>query len=227
LRRAVRGRDIDAWRFAIERHVLWLYDDVSTEAVTTPPRAGRYLARHAALLERRAGWSTALPRGAVFRVSPDVLKPKVAWQDLAETLNAVALPARVRCDDGVERGLIPLNTVYFIPVDHVDSAHTLAAYMNSLPVRTFARCIAERAKDARFRFFASTVAMIPLPADWQCGPHARRLCDISRTAHESGGLGPEACSELDAMVATAYGLHAEQDLATLSAFDLWLRGRTS
>jgi hypothetical protein len=227
LRRAVRGRDIDAWRYSSARHVLWLYDDSSAAPLQAPPRAARYLARHAALLERRTGWSTALQRGAVFRVTADVLQPKVAWQDLAETLNAVALPARVRCDDGAERALVPLNTVYFIPLGSVDSANTLAAYMNSLPVRTFARCIAERAKDARFRFFAATVAMIPLPAGWHDGTRADCLLEISRCAHQNGGLEAEACKELDRLVADAYGLSVEPDLATLSVFDSWLRGRAS
>src|SRR5690606_34082809 len=108
-----------------------------------PPRAARYLARHLDTLRARSGWHEGIPPGALFRLTAETLRPKVAWHDLAETVKAVALPARVR-SLGQDAPLIPLNTVYFIAARGDDEALLLAALLNSLPVRTFARAIAER-----------------------------------------------------------------------------------
>jgi hypothetical protein len=119
-------------------------------------------------------------------------------------------------------GVVPINTVYFIGLPEPD-AHVLCAYLNSLPVRTFARAIAERAKDAHFRFFAWTMALLPLPAGWRTA-NAEPLREISRAAHTAGEIGPEAREKLDAIVARSYGLGATERKA-LAAFDAWLRGK--
>src|SRR5690606_31161329 len=116
---------------------------------------------------------------------------------LAETLNAVALPAAARGVDGSPRPLIPLNTVYFVPVEDPDQALRLAALLNSLPVRTFARAVAERAKDARFRFLAWTVSVLPVPDGWDRASAGARLLALSREAHRRGAVPPAAAQELD------------------------------
>jgi SAM-dependent methyltransferase len=222
LRPLVRGADIDAFRFAVDGHLVWCHD-ADGEPHEPPPRLARYLARHRAALEGRPGWRPGLPTGVVFRMSADTLRPKVAWHDLSDTVRAVALPAHTRVD-GVDRELIPLNTVYFLPVAHDRDGLVLAALLNSLPVRVFARTIAERAKDARFRFFAWTMACLPLPSAWREHPVADDIADISRWAHARRGMGPEAQARLDQAVATLYRLDADQ-LETLDRFDRWLRGR--
>ncbi|HEX9109542.1 MAG TPA: hypothetical protein VF832_20010, partial [Longimicrobiales bacterium] len=219
----VRGSGIGAWHFHAPDHLVWVHDDATGAPSAPPPRMARYLARHEATLTRRQGARRGAHPGAIFRVTPDTVKPKVAWQDLAETLEAVALPARVRGPAGEERPLVPLNTVYFIPVPSAPEALLLAAYFNSLPLRTFARAIAERAKDARFRFFGWVVGLLPLPAGWRSGDAARRLLAISKEAHVRGKIQPDAQAELDTIVARRFGLSA-QDVAALAAFDRWLRG---
>lgn len=224
LRPLVRGSGIAAWRFQTDTHLLWLHDDLSAAPREAPPRTARYLARHDALLRARSGWRPTIPAGAIFRATPATTGPKVAWQDLASDLEAVALPARVRGPAGGDVPLIPLNTVYFIPTTTPEEALLLAALFNSLPVRTFARTIAERAKDARFRFFAWTIALLPLPAAWQCGPLAAELLRISEAAHLLGGLAPAAAHRLDTLVGSLYGLGAAE-LAALTEFDHWLKGR--
>jgi len=135
----------------------------------------------------------------------------------------VALPARIGGPAGDARPLVPLNTVYFIAVPSAPEALLLAAYFNSLPLRTFARAIAERAKDARFRFFGWVVALLPLPAGWRSGDAARRLLALSKDAHSRGEIQPDAQVELDAIVARKFGL-SRDDVAALAAFDRWLRG---
>lgn len=219
---AIRGSGVSAWAYRVDTHVVWVHGDGGT-AGPVPPLLGRYLDRHAEALDRRRGLRPGAPRGALFRVTADTLCPKVAWQDLSNTLEAVALPARVPDLGAGLRPLVPLNTVYFIPVPSPPEALLLAAYLNSLPLRTFARAIAERAKDARFRFFAWVVAALPLPPGWRSGRGARRLLALSKDAHATGRISNEARDELDAIVADAYHLSGE-DMEALGAFDRWLRG---
>jgi hypothetical protein len=118
---------------------------------------------------------------------------------------------------------VPLNTVYFIATRDTRESMILSAYLNSLPLRVFARAIAERAKDAHFRFFAWTIAVLPLPADWRDGAVAARLCEIAAAAHEAGALPAGARAELDALVADAFAID-DAGRASLAAFDAWLAG---
>jgi hypothetical protein len=224
LRCAVRGRGISAWSYTSDRHVLWLYDDERCAPVRAPARTARFLSRHTETLESRNGWRPTMPRGSVFRVTPEMLTPKVAWQDLSDNLNAVALPARARMGDAVERLLVPLNTVYFIPAPSEHLALVLVGILNSLPVRTFARAIAERAKDARFRFFAWVVSVLPLPVRWRTTEIAQSILELSRAAHANGAITPEQQTELDAAVAALYGLTGTH-MEAIARFDRWLKGQ--
>lgn len=227
LRPLVRGRGLRAWSYEAPDHVIWIHDDKTAEPAPPPPRTRRYLEHHADTLRRVGGRAPARrsrrPVGALMRLSPEILGPKVAWQDLSATLNAVALPARARGTDGRSVPLIPLNTVYYLPTSGEDQALLLAALFNSLPVRTFARAVAERAKDARFRFLAWTTSLIPLPRGWASGPARRALLEISRYAHERKGITEAAQRELDALAAELYSL-SHDDMEALTAFDRWLRG---
>ena len=158
-----------------------------------------------------------------MRVGPELLGHKVVWQDIALDLGAAAVPARIRGPAGDDVPVIPLNTVYFLAVRSERHALLVAALLNSLPLRVFARAIAERAKDARFRFFAWTVAALPVPADWLT---ATALADdieaIARAAQRDRGLDRDGQARIDEFVGRAYGLTAA-DLAAFREFDAWLR----
>jgi hypothetical protein len=149
---------------------------------------------------------------------------KVVWSDLASDLRAAAVPASMRTVVGTESAVLPLNTVYFIGTATDRDALLLAAYLNSMPVRTFARAIAERAKDAHFRFFAWTIAMLPLPSTWRDGMTADRILEISQRAHRGGAIEPCDREELDLLIARAYGLD-HQHIEEIAAFDAWLSGK--
>ncbi len=222
LRPLIRGCDIDAFHYRTSSYTAWCHDS-SGAPVAPPPRMARYLARHRAALEARPGWNPGLPLGAVFRLSAATLGPKVAWHDLSDTLRAVALPGSTAFG-GRPRELVPLNTVYFLPAPERDGGMALAGLLNSLPVRTFARAIAERAKDARFRFFAWTVASVPLPHAWERSRAGREIRLLSRAAHEGGGLDPAGQASLDQAAAAVYGL-GTAEMEALERFDRWLRGR--
>jgi hypothetical protein len=220
LRPLVRGADVSAWTYRTPCHVIWLHGE-DGKPRPAPRRMAAYLAKHSAILDRDGGASHV--RGRLHRVRPAALGAKVAWHDLAPTLNAVAIPARTRSVFGTDLPVVPLNTVYFIPTADHDRALLLTAYLNSLPVRTFARAIAERAKDARFRFFAWTIAILPLPEGWDRGDRATRLSAIAQQAHTDGGLDARSQDLLDTDIARAYRLEAPQ-LDALRTFDAWLRG---
>lgn len=221
IRPLVRGAGIDAFAYRTDSYVVWCRDDGGDHA-PAPPRLQRYLRRHRKVLEGRSGWRPGLPLGAVFRISPVTLGHKVAWHDLSDTLRAVALPPTVRLD-GADRELIPLNTVYFLPVPDGEAALMVAGLLNSLPVRVMARAIAERAKDARFRFFAWVLSCLPLPEEWERRPAAAELLRISRRAHAAGGISPSDASELDRAAGVLYGLDGEA-LDAMAGFDAWLKG---
>jgi hypothetical protein len=189
---AARGCDVAAWTFRSDRFVLCRLPRTSQPL----PRLSKYLQKHGRSLAH-------LPRLATQH-------SMLAWPDLASTLNAVVLPANV----------VPINTVYFMPADE-ERAHLLAAYFNSRPLRTFARAIAERAKDAHFRFFAWTVSMLPLPPHWRTF-ETGRLCELSQIGHALGALDASQQSELDDITARAFRL-TRADVRALEAFDGWLR----
>jgi hypothetical protein len=226
VRPLIRGAELDAWRWQGGTGVIWIHDDEGVAAAQPPRRVAAYLARHEARLRRRTGGRSGAHPAGLLRLTPATLGWKVAWHDLADTLKAVAVPERWRSPWGTEGPVIPLNTVYFLPAPGEEDALVLAALLNTLPVRTFARAIAERAKDARFRFFAWTLALLPLPAGWRDGPAGRELLRLSRSAHADGGLAAPDAARLDDAVARLYRLRpADHD--ALAGFDAWLRGKES
>jgi hypothetical protein len=218
LRPVLRGTDVQPWHARVVRHVLWTPRNDDVRAVPSR-RLAAFLRRHSGALSGPAD-----RRGALQRISAGMFGHKVVWSDLAADLRAAAVPASVRMVTGVAAPVVPLNTVYFIATPCARDAHLLAGYLNSMPVRTFARAIAERAKDAHFRFFAWVIALLPLPHDWHDGAAAGRVIAISREAHRAGAIEPRLRAELDALVAGTYGLGAHE-MESIARFDAWLGGR--
>lgn len=223
IRPLLRGADVDAFHYRTESYILWCHGGDGHPAAP-PPRLARYLERHRQALQSRQGWRPGMPLGAVFRLPPAGTGHRVAWHDLSDTLRAVALPP-TQAFDGIGRQLVALNTVYFLPLPDRREALLLAGILNSLPARVFARAIAERAKDARFRFFAWTLSSLPLPPDWRTTRSAEAILRLSKAAHDRGGLDAGATRELNDAVGALYRLRPE-DLSAMAAFDSWLLGAT-
>jgi hypothetical protein len=214
LRPVVAGAEVRAWSYQSERAVFW----ADAKAIM-PRRAGRYLQRHSARLKARTGWKAGKPLGTVFGGGDHTASAKLVWRDLAPTLAATVLPPCIQ-RWGAIRELVPLNTLYYFSLTESSTACLLAAYFNSLPVRTFARAIAERAKDAHFRFFGWTIAQLPLPHGWE-QLNAGRLVAIARGALERGSITNPEQQELDDLVCQAYHLSSDHR-AALIAYDQWL-----
>ncbi len=210
----IRGADLEAWTFEVRRYLIRSREP-DGRPLAGCPRLDRYLERHAARLGGR--------RRAPARPPAPSPGHRVAWHDLAGSLRAVALPPDAPTPFGT-RPLVPLNTVYFAATRGEAEALRLAAFLNAMPVRVFAATIAERAKDAHFRFFAWTVSMLPVPAALSSTDDGRRIETLSRCAHADHAIGPDAAEELDGIVARAFGL-SRAELRALSRFDDWLHGR--
>ena len=134
---------------------------------------------------------------------------KVAWKDLSRGMAAAVLPDIVHVND-VAFPLIPNQTLYAIDAVSLDEAYVIAAILNSTIAGALLAGVAERAKDAHYRYFGRTIATMPWPDTRSAWEHLVRL---SRRAHQRH----EVMRELDTLVAKLYGVSASE-LAALQAF---------
>ncbi|HEX6589417.1 MAG TPA: N-6 DNA methylase [Longimicrobiales bacterium] len=220
----VRGAGIRPFRFETGGFVAWCHDDATAGPRPASRRLCRALAGERARLQARPGWRPGLPDGVLFRLDAAMLRPRVAWRDIATDLEVTPLPAHV-CAIGTERPLVALNTVYFIAVEDEAVSFALASLLSALPYRVFARAVAERAKDARFRFFGWVVAALPLPPAWSDHAFLRELAVFGERAHAASGLDASLRAELDDLAARVLRLSARH-MHALHDFDDWLSGRT-
>ena len=200
----LRGGDIRAWRAEPSSSLRWPHDLERGEPLPQLPRSlERALGAHRAALERRSGLNQRDPWWRIFRTGPHLFGPKVAWRDIGKRLEAAAIPA---CGEfgGVLGPIVPINTVYFIPVSTMAQALVLAAFLNSTSVRRYANALGERAVGEFRRFFAWLAELLPLPdplalalRDAQSWDRALSSDpDLISLLHHSGllhaGAGPDA-----------------------------------
>lgn len=194
LRRALRGRDLRPFGHGPGVPLLFPHDDHGAPLPRLPAAAARHLAAHEALLRARVDHDGG-PPWALFRVRPALAPHRVAWPDLARGLRAVAL-------SGVaERGAIPLNTCYLVPVADRRTALALTAWLNSTWIRVAARAAADVAASGFARFNARVVGGLPLPP-------AARADPVLVALAERGARGEPVQEALDAHVAEHLALPA-------------------
>ncbi len=208
---AVLGRDIAPFGVRPSAVVLAALDAGGGPLRTVPAEVAAYLAPHHAPLARRAD-AARQPPWALFRT--DLLRGRrlVLWRDIAGGLEAAALE-RVGA-----AAPVPLNTCYGIIVPDDYTADWLSAYLNSGVTGALARILAERAGGGCFRFSASIVGSLPLPARAD-SPAARELARIARAAATGR---PWNRHDLDTCAAAALGLRPSV-LAPLRDLDAALR----
>src|SRR5699024_5171818 len=112
-----------------------------------------YFHAHDKRLKNRSDYRPDKAPWQLFRVKSGLVAPKVVWRDLSPKLEAALAPARV----------VPLNTVYFIPLQDERRARLLAALFNSSPMRAAAFALAERARGGWRRHFAWVMRLLPMP----------------------------------------------------------------
>lgn len=200
MRRAVRGRDVRAFRVEPQRWLRWPCDPRGRPLPVLPPLATAHFSRWIDHLRARADYHGG-PPWTLFRTRAATAAHRVIWPDLARGLRAVALSGE---DDAA---LIPLNSCYVIALPDPTRTAALAAWLNS----TFARVSLERralpAANGYFRFTAATVGALPTPPE---ALSDATLADLARAARG----GADIAAELDARVAVLLGLdhHARNPL---------------
>ncbi|PYQ30989.1 MAG: hypothetical protein DMF56_03530 [Acidobacteria bacterium] len=188
--RCVRGRDLQRWSVGESQWMLW------------PPAGGwkkpsRWLQHLAQLREMDV---------RDFRLSfvkPEHVGVKVAWKDLSRGVAAAVLPDVINIA-GRSFPLVPNQTLYMLDAVSLDEAWVIAAILNSTIAGALLVAVAERAKDAHYRYFGRTVAAMPFPdsrAEWD---------NLVRTARRRQ-------HDVDAIVARLYGV-SEDELDLLGAF---------
>src|SRR6185295_1598550 len=129
--------------------------------------------------------------------------------DLSRGMAAAVLPDSVYIGE-VAFPLVPNQTLYALDAVSLDEAYVIAAIFNSTIAGALLVSVAERAKDAHYRYFGRTVGALPWPdpsAEWPA------LVRLSRRAHRGAGV----MNEIDEVVARLYGVSAAE-LAALKAF---------
>jgi hypothetical protein len=188
--RCVRGRDLQRWNVGESQWMLW----PPTGGWKKPPRWLQHLAeiRELDVHDFRLSF-----------VKPEHVGVKVAWKDLSRGVAAAVLPDAIHAA-GRSFPLVPNQTLYMLDAVSLDEAWVIAAILNSTIAGALLVAVAERAKDAHYRYFGRTVAAMPFPdtrAEWDPLVRAAR-----RRQHD-----------VDAIVARLYGV-SEDELESLSAF---------
>jgi methylase of polypeptide subunit release factors len=207
LRPLIRGETVKPWLLDEDEHrIIWTHDDTGAPRVKLPPLASRWLSPWRRDLESRTDsrsgrtwwWS-------VFRVeSADCSRPRVVWADIGRTPTAAVL----RAGDPS----IPINSCYVARCPTHEDACTLAAIMNSDVAAAWLSVIAEPARGGYRRYMGWTMALLPIPRDWE---RARSL--LAPIAMRALCNKPPSPAVLRAAVLDAYRL----DEATVSALLAW------
>jgi len=194
--RCVRGRDLQRWSAAASQWMLW------------PPAGG--WKKPPRWVEQLAGARGIDPGDLRLSfVRAEHVGIKVAWKDLSRGFAAAVLPDVVHVNE-TAFPLVPNQTLYALDAVSLGEAYGIAAILNSSVAGALMVAVAERAKDAHYRYFGRTVAALP----WaDADPESDKLVRLSRRAHR----GSDVMEEIDEVVARLYGVtHAE--LAVLRRF---------
>lgn len=166
VRPMVRGETVVPWRLRpTSSAILWTHDADGAPLRALPPHAARWLARWRSRLAGRSDLRGNRAWWSLFRTeAADCRRARVVWCDFGRTPRAAVIPAG--------DPIVPLNSCYVLACDDRRDALAVAALLNSALAAAWLGAIAEPARGGWHRFFAWTVALLPLPHDW---PRARSL----------------------------------------------------
>jgi hypothetical protein len=198
-RPAVLGRDVTPFLVRPSSAVLAALDHRGAPLESVPDDVASYLRPYRHALAHRADARGGAPPWALFRT--DLLRGRwlVVWRDIAPFLQAAFLELRSA------RSPVPLNTCYGIVVPDQTTARWMAALLNSSPVSAMAAALAERASGGAFRFSASVLAALPVPAITTTTA-VGALTEIGRDASRGE---PWNQDELDTHARAALGLEGD------------------
>ena len=142
---------------------------------------------------------------SLFRTAAaDSRRARVVWADMGKAPRAAVIPAG--------DPIVPLNSCYVVSCERDDDAYALAALLNSPVAAAWLNPLAEPARGGYRRYLGWTVALLPLPRDWE---RARTLL-APLAMRAAAGQEPDDDALL-AAAARAYRLRAA-DLEPLLAW---------
>ncbi len=161
LRPALRGELVRPWRVQGPSHeyVIWTHDAGGRPLPRLPRHAGNWLRGWQSVLSSRTDAHRGGMWWQLFRTpAADSRRHRVVWCDIGRAPRALVL----------EPGdpTVPINTCYVAFADEA-GAWALAALLNSALAGAWLNVIAEPARGGYRRYFAWTMATLPIPADQQ------------------------------------------------------------
>lgn len=194
LRPLHRGETVRAWTLgpAPER-IIWTHQN-GGPMHDLPRHARRWLVEFKDDLERRT--DARGPRWwTIFRTeSADAKLPRVVWADFGKNPRAAVVQAN---DPSVF-----LNSCYVTRCRDMTDAYALAALLNSPLAAAWLNILAEPARGGYHRYLGWTVALLPIPSDWNT---ARRILSPLGERAEKGAIPTR--DELLGAALRLYGLH--------------------
>jgi len=192
LRRAVRGENLSITDARAREHVIWPHDPDGRPLETLPPLARRWFLHYRLQLMARSDMHYRMQWWSAFRVeSARNDRARVIWADIGRRPRAIVAPAGER--------LVPLNTCYAVHCPTLDDARALAALLNGPLVAAWLDVIAEPARGGYRRFLGWTMALLPLPRNWDAARESLAVLEESRE--------PACNADLLTASLTAYGLN--------------------
>jgi len=191
LRPVLRGEGLTPWRRApADELIVWTHGTNGAPLAQLPPSIASWLAPWRHDLSRRADARRSSRWWSLFRTeSARCDRPRVAWADVARAPRAVVIDA----GDPV----VALNSCYVARCRDETDALAFAAWLNAPIARAWLAALAEPARGGYHRYLGWTLALLPLPRDWDRArlvlrPLAERACggDVP-----SDGTLLEACLE--------------------------------
>lgn len=174
---ALRGCDIRPFHISPKLNIALPHDPrfPARPLPDLPPCAKKWFDRNSDRLRRRK--SCRFPYDyAISGIHPAIGGKKVVWRDIATKLEACYCP---------QNRLIPVNTVYYIPVADDAEGDLLAAWLNSGYIRDYCIKRAEHAQGGYRRFFAWLIQSLPWPFDHSASnPYKAQIIMLSRKARE-------------------------------------------
>jgi hypothetical protein len=204
IRAVIRGESLAPWRIASrDELIIWTHGPDGRALPVLPPRTRRWLERWRPRLAARTDARGSCWWSLFRTAAADSRRARVVWADVGKTPRAVVLAAGDRA--------VPLNSCYVIGCDREEDAHAVAALLNSPVAAAWLNALAEPARGGYRRYLGWTVALLPIPRDWE---RARLLLAPLGMRAEAGERIDE---ELVSAVARAYRVRAG-DLEPLLAW---------
>lgn len=222
----IRGGNIDEWSYNYTSFIMWLYDDNSEVLTTLPDGVADHVELYQDRLESRSDYLVAnqmedgKPYWVFGNVNSKKTEAKVAWQDIAKTVESAYLPSKVdvSLDTGVELGerhLIPTTKVLFLETGEDEIAKALTGVLNSTPVRAYVGSYALRTGGKYCQHKAWTIGVVPIPNEIFAGS-SDTVTDIVEQLHAQEG-NEKLSDDLDIEIAQLYGL-SDSEIAAMENF---------